>query len=165
MKYTKLLIFIGVFGLCSLGQAQSVFHLIQKNGSDLVYNLTDIRTITFPSQGVMSILKNDGSSKSISTSNILRMDFTKPVVTSVYADYTPFSKAGISIFPVPVNEVLNISGLSAELAHVSLKDASGNTVKEENVSNGKMNVSELKAGIYFCRIQTSNQIQTIKFVK
>ena len=81
----------------------------------------------------------------------------------------------ITLFPNPANDVLNVS-ISTETSvaqdlTITLIDGLGRTVNSfgdkliGNASLFSMNISELKNGIYFVRIQSETGLVTKSFVK
>lgn len=87
-------------------------------------------------------------------------------------DVTTKEKA-IALNPNPVVDQLNVQyrANDADYAQLQLIDIQGRVVLQQILSNeiGKdhmsVSVSNLKQGIYLCRLQTGNQIETAKFVK
>lgn len=72
--------------------------------------------------------------------------------------------AGMSIYPVPANDVLNIT--SAEAANVQIYDMLGRVVlSRKNISaNEQINVSSLNTGTYFVKISKEGNETTKKIV-
>ena len=70
----------------------------------------------------------------------------------------------MSIYPNPVNDILNISFDSKELAHATLMDISGVIVTEFDILNGEssLNTSSMSEGIYFMNIKSGNGVSYIK---
>jgi hypothetical protein len=72
----------------------------------------------------------------------------------------------ISIYPNPVTNVLNITGIVNQNTRFSISDVSGRKIKEDfMVINGKIDVSKLPSGIYYLTITSSNKTTVKKFVK
>ncbi|MGV9004976.1 T9SS type A sorting domain-containing protein [Flavobacterium sp.] len=74
-----------------------------------------------------------------------------------------------SVFPNPVNNVVNISNTeSIVLNSINISDINGRTVKQmnfENVNDAQINVSDLSSGIYFINIGTDSGNAVKKFIK
>lgn len=68
----------------------------------------------------------------------------------------------IAVYPNPVSNILNIDS-EEMLMNVSIFDLTGKAVALKGSS--QIDVSGLKSGIYFIRIETQKQTQIIKFVK
>jgi hypothetical protein len=77
-----------------------------------------------------------------------------------------FFKNNFSVYPNPVNDVVNISSLNnSEITKVSIIDINGRVVKEINSNVTNVSVGDLTAGIYFLKINTLDGVGTSKFVK
>lgn len=75
---------------------------------------------------------------------------------------------GISIYPNPVNDVLQIEIPSGEINAVEMYDITGALVKSFTNAGGnkiKINTTELAAGVYFIRVQSGNEMLVRKFSK
>ena len=85
-------------------------------------------------------------------------------ITTVGIDNLPNS--GISLMPNPVNDVLQIKG-NKQIQTVVILDNVGRTLKEYSVNNTdyKIDMSELKTGIYFIKIKTDNSVYLDKVIK
>ncbi|WP_445722620.1 T9SS type A sorting domain-containing protein [Flavobacterium sp.] len=77
------------------------------------------------------------------------------------------SSANISIYPNPVNDVLNISSPDFELQSITVTDINGRIVKDNkaNNTNVEMNVSDLNSGVYFINVKTIDGSVVKKFIK
>lgn len=77
-----------------------------------------------------------------------------------------FFKNNFSVYPNPVNDMVNISNLNdSEITKVSITDINGRVVKEINSNISSVSVGDLNAGIYFLKINTLEGVGTSKFVK
>ncbi|MDD2636719.1 MAG: T9SS type A sorting domain-containing protein [Bacteroidales bacterium] len=71
----------------------------------------------------------------------------------------------ITIFPNPTNDVLNIRGCE-QITNIAILDISGKIINNIQVSNSKsIDVSNLKAGVYFIKIESAKTSRVLKFVK
>lgn len=77
------------------------------------------------------------------------------------------SSANISIYPNPVNDVVNISSPDFEIQTISITDINGRVVKNIKVNNTttNINVSDLNSGVYFMSVNTLDGNIIKKFVK
>lgn len=86
---------------------------------------------------------------------------------TVYFDlgiYDQFANQ-IQIYPNPVHDVLNISGIH-DIQSVQLIDLSGKLIQTyQNVQQGKIDVRSIAQGTYLVRIQTNKEIKTVKMIK
>ena len=75
---------------------------------------------------------------------------------------------GITIYPNPVEDYLEVRGLKGEINTSQLSDMTGkiNTLRlEQKSSVHSANVQHLAAGVYLLRVQQDNSIYQIKFIK
>src|SRR5690554_2470161 len=75
--------------------------------------------------------------------------------------------AGVSIYPNPVKEVLNITNENGSLESVELVSAAGSVVYVSTVTsnNFTVNTANLNAGVYFVNVRTANSVKTFKVIK
>lgn len=75
--------------------------------------------------------------------------------------------AGITVYPNPMNDNLNITNENGVIESVELVSTTGSIVYTSTVSsnNYTVNTTNLKAGIYFVNVQTSNGVKTYKVIK
>ena len=88
------------------------------------------------------------------------LDLSDYLNTSNIAD----TKNKVSIYPNPVNDVLNISGLNAE-AKITITNILGQKVKSEEIKNSKINVQNLEKGTYILSIVENGVTTNHKFIK
>ncbi len=73
--------------------------------------------------------------------------------------------SGLSVYPNPVSDYINLSGLASETVIVEVFDLNGRKVISDVLRGMRINVSSLKSGFYIARVMTDNGVETIKFVK
>jgi len=72
---------------------------------------------------------------------------------------------GIQLYPNPVSDILNITKVS-DKASYKIYSATGQLVRQGNISNGKINVSELVKGVYVITIEEKGKdLFNSKFIK
>jgi hypothetical protein len=73
----------------------------------------------------------------------------------------------IRMFPVPANNILNISLSTGILNSFEITDISGKQIlrKISGLSEEKIDISGLKPGVYLVNLQTSKGSATLKFIK
>jgi len=79
-----------------------------------------------------------------------------------------FFKNEINLYPNPTSDILNVENNSSEvISSVSVYSISGALIKEVKSTNNiqSISVSELQTGIYFVKIQISDEVKNYKFVK
>ena len=69
----------------------------------------------------------------------------------------------VQVYPNPVTDVLNVTAWGGSVLDVV--DSRGALVKQVKPIAGRLNVSDLSAGMYFIRCESMGQKQTISFVK
>ena len=83
-------------------------------------------------------------------------------------------QSDFKIFPNPVSSIATISfdAMSNENISISIMDATGRIIKNianENIRAGKneidIDVSDMKCGIYFCKIFSSQKMETMRLIK
>ena len=92
------------------------------------------------------------------TSDCILVDFTS--LTSIQNDI-------ISIYPNPLSNILNISGIDEfiSLEYIKIISSAGQEVINLYGTNGQYDVANLEKGIYFLRINSEKGLQTIRFIK
>lgn len=86
-----------------------------------------------------------------------------PIVLATNDVSTP--KDGIQIYPNPVSDILNITKVSDKAAF-KIYSAAGQLVRQGNINNGQINVSELIKGGYIITIEEKGKESfTSKFIK
>jgi hypothetical protein len=76
----------------------------------------------------------------------------------------------LSVFPNPANEMLTIKLQNRAIENCIITNALGQTVyNSANEMNAhpqlQLNISNLKAGVYFVKVRSSNGSYTAKFIK
>lgn len=71
----------------------------------------------------------------------------------------------ISIYPNPVQSQLFVELGDIEITEVSIFDVSGKVIKLINLNASKVDVSDLKQGIYFLKVSSINGAFTERFIK
>jgi len=103
--------------------------------------------------------------------NIIYMDITNTIgevatFSAPNLNQDEFIKDVISIYPNPVNDVLNISSKETEVSHINVYDLNGRVVKLFNLNIPTyIDVSDLPQGVYIIEIKTLVGVHIIKFVK
>lgn len=72
---------------------------------------------------------------------------------------------GTSIYPNPVNNVLNIKGLETDLNQVTIYTLSGQRVLTQTSNLETINTSALAQGVYFVELRSKNAVKILKVVK
>lgn len=159
-----LLLAVGLTGL----RAQNQLNVKEKTGTVTSFALSGIQKLTFPS-GNLEVKKNDGSSASFTLNDIRYLTFS-PIST---ATKTLDSKSAFSLFPNPVTNEFQLSYESSEAKtlNVEIIDLQGRVLLRQTTSSqygtnlNRISVSQLKKGLYICRVYNGEKFETIKFFK
>jgi len=73
----------------------------------------------------------------------------------------------VRIFPNPVKDVLQVTGLSASLKTISVFDLKGNLLQQVTTTGTSypFNTKQLSAGMYLIKIEQNNGFKTLNFMK
>ena len=77
---------------------------------------------------------------------------------------TEQSEVKISIYPNPVGETLSIHGILTP-TEIEIFNTKGKSILKEENSSGKINISGLKAGIYYVHIHDNTKLVIKEFIK
>lgn len=69
----------------------------------------------------------------------------------------------LSIYPNPATTTITLD-IAADIVDIAVYGVSGRIVVTKSVIDQRIDVSDLKEGMYFIRIKTENEIQNINFV-
>jgi len=172
MKFKKLKLI--AFLLLCLGlagaQAQSTLYVKEKPGNQTAFALSDVRKLTFPTGSVI-VNKNDGNTNTYSLSNIRYLNFIN--LLSGILQIANQESDNMILFPNPVIDELKLSFQSAGTGNlqVDIMDVQGKVLHQQTINslNGAnlyiINIAQLPQGLYLCRLQNGNKLETIKFLK
>ena len=161
-----LLLCIGLAG----AQAQSTLYVKEKAGTQTAFALSDVRKLTFPTGNVI-VNKNDGNTNTYALSGIRYLNFTDlSVGVSQFANK---ESDNMILFPNPAMDELKVSFQSSETGNlqIDIMDVQGKVLQQQTISsqNGTnlfaINIAQLPQGLYLCRLQNGNKLETIKFLK
>ena len=163
---TLLLLCLALSGVHS----QSTLYVKEKAGTQTVFALSDVRKLTFPA-GSLTVNKNDGNSNTYVLSDIRYLNFTD-LATSV-EQFANRETDNMILFPNPVMDQMKVSFQSAGTGNLQIDiiDIQGKVLQQQNISsqNGTnlftINIAQLPQGLYLCRLQNGNKLETIKFLK
>ena len=77
-------------------------------------------------------------------------------VTGTVTGLDAHATDAFTMFPNPTADILNLTGLTAEPARITLHDMAGRVIFSQSVSDGRlqMNVADLPDGLYFVQFQS-----------
>lgn len=72
----------------------------------------------------------------------------------------------VKIYPNPADEFIQLKGINDSYnSNIKITNMLGKEVFKSNLTNSKVNISNLKSGIYILTIQSENRLRNIKFIK
>jgi hypothetical protein len=147
-------------------KAQDILNVKNISGSSSFYT-NNIRKLTFPDDN-LNVVELDGASSAYAISNVRKFDFSG-ISTQIQIPQEPQQSGDdIQLYPNPVNDVLYVKNNSIEKYNLKFEifDIQGKLLKVvEQQSINSINVSDLRKGMYICRVHTCKKIEIIKFLK
>src|ERR1035437_7461369 len=155
------------FGLIPL-HGQAIMNVKATVGTQTNYTLSTIRKLTFPNNNNMVVSKTTGSVDNYTISGVRYLKFGD-VGTNIAATQND-SRSNIHLYPNPVVDVLHIQLYGEEIQTITVEIFSieGKLLYRNQLSGTisfQINVSELRQGIYLCRIYNGICAETNKFFK
>lgn len=134
------------------------------NNSDASY-ITHTATYTAPAAGIYYFGIHNNSAIGANETFLFLDSIT--LDTNLSSNNFNSSSANISIYPNPVNDILNVLSPDFELESVTITDINGRIVKNVNANNTRkeINVSDLNSGVYFVNVNTVDGSVVKKFIK
>ena len=151
----KLLLLFSAISLLSFGQNMT---LNENSGNSNSYSISDIKKITFQSGDV--VIETQTSTDNFSIGGVRNIVFgniiteTKDIEQAVQE---------LSAYPNPCGDVLNISQNTTD-ARYFIYDLNGSLIQSDKASS-RINVSDLKTGVYFFTLVDKTSTQTLKIIK
>ena len=91
-----------------------------------------------------------------------------PRAGTIVSDKEVLSETVVSIFPNPVNDILNITIQNEDIKQITLFDTMGKTIQNwqtPNTSVYSISMKSINAGVYFLHVETKNGTTVQKIVK
>lgn len=110
--------------------------------------------------GVVVIRANQAGNNSFHPATSVERSFTIATITAVEE-----RTMGVHIYPNPVSDYLQIDMQHGEDAQISLLTNDGREVWNKPYTTERIDISALKKGIYFVRVQTADKTLTRKIIK
>jgi hypothetical protein len=167
IRFIILVFFIDVSGLSGL-KAQNTM-IVKETDQQTSYALKSIRKLTFAG-GEMIITQTGGNYPRYGLTSVSSLDFIS-VSTDIL--HPAKQKSTFVLYPVPVTDQLRIryEQKKGGIAQVEIADMQGRIVYRQVVHNQSgngeetINLSQLAKGLYLCRLQHGDQIETCSFLK
>lgn len=158
-----ILLTLGVFGL----QAQNVLNIKLNTNAQTSSNLSEIRSIKFAA-GNLLLNKTNSETQTIALNTIRYLSFGE-METSISIPNESTNE--IYAYPNPATAEINfaIEGADNLRFNLTIVSLEGRIVFSQQFQSAgylhPINISHLAAGIYFCRITSSELTSTVKFIK
>ncbi|MBF0693918.1 MAG: choice-of-anchor J domain-containing protein [Flavobacterium sp.] len=102
------------------------------------------------------------------SSDMFTMEIDDVSVTGTALSTEDFFRNNLTMYPNPVNDVLNIDAKSGVINNITVTEINGRTVKNidaNGLSTSRVNTGDLTSGVYFVTVQTAEGKGTSKFIK
>ncbi len=145
--------------------AQSKMYVKEKNGLQTAFTISEVRRLAFPT-GKITVSKTNSDTQSYVIGDIRYISF-KNYETGI-ENHGLTHGVGFKLYPNPVQSILHIecTGKQVTSRTIEILDMEGKVIKSIYLKDGtSIDVSNLKAGIYFCRIQDPINSIVAKFIK
>ena len=158
---TKIFMALLLFGVAISGMKAQTMYVRPIIGTQTAYPVANIKNLTF-SGGNLVVTNLTGANGAFALSSLRYLNFTNLTLATSTQELV---KNSFYVYPNPVTTVLNIINLdlSQTILHLEIISLEGRVVIAQNTP--QVAVASLPQGIYFCRITSNNQTQTIKFLK
>ena len=157
LKFFNLLL----FGLVFSGMKAQTMYVRPNTGAQNAYAIANIKNLTF-SNGNLVVTNTNQANGTFVLSGLRYLNFTDLTLAITSNELT---KNSFYVYPNPVTTVLNITNEDPTqiLSHLEIISLEGRVVLAQNTP--QVSVAALPQGLYFCKITSNNQTQTIKFLK
>ena len=151
--------------LCQSSIAQTMY-VRPKIGTPSAYAVANIQKLTF-SNGNLLVSNTAGANGTFALAGLQYLNFTD---TTLGTTSDALANHRFYVYPNPASTVLNINTQdpSQIISHLEIISLEGRLLLEQNplsTNTAKVVIASLPKGLYFCRITSNNQTQTIKFLK
>jgi len=87
--------------------------------------------------------------------------------TVTISDVETITTSDITIYPNPAHDFVVIENSKLRIQNLEVLDITGKTIKQLTVNNSeyKIQVEDLKEGVYFIKLTTNNTTEVVRFVK
>ncbi len=159
MKLKPFILFF--FGLAFVSIKAQTMYVRPIIGAQTAYPVSNIQKLTF-SGGNLVVTNSTGGNGTFALSGNRYLNFTDLTLATPTHELV---KNSFYVYPNPVTTVLNITNQdpSQTISHLEIISLEGRVVLEQNTP--QVAVASLPRGMYFCKITSNNQTQTIKFLK
>lgn len=163
---TKKLIVLLLFGLAFSGLKAQSMYVRPITGTQTAYPVANIKKLTF-SGGNLVVTNTTGSDGTFALTGNRYLNFTDLTLKTATHE---LATTHFYVYPNPVTSVLHITNQdqSQPISCLAIISLQGRLLFEQNAlsaNTSQVDLATLPQGMYFCKITSSNQTQTIKFLK
>lgn len=157
----KIFMVLLLFGAVISGMKAQTMYVRPITGAQEAYSVATIKNLTF-SGGNLVVTNSSGSNATFPLSGNRYLNFTDLTLATPTQELV---KNNFYVYPNPVTNVLNITNEdpTQTITHLEIISLEGRVVLAQNTP--QVAVASLPQGMYFCKITSNNQTQTIKFLK
>ena len=150
-----------LFGAAMSGMKAQTMYVRPVLGAQEAYSVATIKNLTF-SNGNLVVNNLTGGNATLPLSGNRYLNFTDLTLGTPTQELV---KNNFYVYPNPVTNVLNITNQdpTQTITHLEIISLEGRVVLAQNTT--QVAVAALPQGLYFCKITSNNQTQTIKFLK
>lgn len=160
MKAKKIMALF-LFGLAFSGVNSQTMYVRPIIGTQSSYGIANIKNLTF-SGGNLVVTNTTGANSTFPISGNRYLNFNDLTLATTSHELV---KNSFYVYPNPVTSVLNITNQdpTQTITHLEIISLEGQVVMVQNTP--QIALASLPQGMYFCKITSNNQNQTIKFLK
>jgi len=156
--------FVFFFALCLSGLKAQTMYVRPITANQIAYPVANISKLTF-NAGNLLVANTTGANGTYVLADLRYLNFTNltlslPTLEKVKSFY---------LYPNPVSSILNLAGDDqAPIERIDIISFEGRLLLQQSqmTSNAlQVDVTTLPQGLYFCRITSGSNSQTIKFLK
>ena len=163
-NHNSIISFLMLFVFFISSVSAQTMHIKQKGGGNISYDVNTLSSMTF-STGNMNIVKAD---KSIDVYALASLQFVNFADFNTAIQTINANKNGLSVFPNPVMDILNIKNIPSDGSMVVITSIEGKLIlskKLNTLQNTGIDVSQLPQGFYLCKLYNGANMFTTKFLK
>lgn len=148
-------------GLTNTEAAQTIVLLNASIAAGATWTQVTVPAYTFATAGTYVFAFHDNSTATPATASSMRIDTVS--ITSVLSTDS-FSLNGVTMYPNPATDILNIQSDTEELTKVSITDLNGRIVKEVSNNLSQISLENLAKGIYMVTIESATAKKVEKLI-
>lgn len=148
-------------GLTNTEAAQTIVLLNASIAVGATWTQVTVPAYTFATAGTYVFAFHDNSAATPATASTMRIDTVS--ITSVLSTDS-FSLNGVTMYPNPATDILNIQSETEELTKVSITDLNGRVVKEVSNNLSQISLENLAKGIYMVTIESATAKKVEKLI-